>query len=68
MCIAIRVSPQATSEEEQNTKHKFHKNTAVVVPIGRHNSTLQIMQNTIIVELTRFITSFAYGVQSFHVS
>jgi len=51
MCTAIRISPQATSEEGQNRKHKFDMNTAVVVTIGRQYSTLHIMQNTVIVEL-----------------
>jgi hypothetical protein len=68
MCIAIRVSPHETSEEGQNTKHKFNMNIVVLVTIGRHFLTLHIMQNIIIVEFTSRITSFVYGVHSFHIS
>jgi len=68
MFIAIRVSPHDTFEEGQNMKHKFYMNIVVVATIGRHSSTLHIMQNTIMVELSSLINSFVYAVHSFHVS
>jgi hypothetical protein len=68
MFIAIRLSPHETSEEGQNTNHKLNISIVVAVTMGRHSSTLHIMQNTIIVELSSLVNSFVYGVHSFHVS